>query len=67
MVMMVLLNDACTCAMPSAMFLRTFLRTRAAALLEGDLAMVFLRTDYFFSDWAALRGPLRVRALVLVR
>jgi hypothetical protein len=36
--------------MPSAMFLRTFLRTRAAALLAGDLAMVFLRTDYFFSD-----------------
>ncbi len=39
MVMIVLLNDAWTCAMPSAMFLRTFLRTRWAALLAGDLAM----------------------------
>jgi hypothetical protein len=47
--------------------LRTFLRTRAAALLEGDLAMGILQSNYFFSDWAALRGPLRVRALVLVR
>src|SRR6185295_10687250 len=39
MVMMVLLNDACTCAMPSATFLRTFLRTRCAAVF-GALAMV---------------------------
>src|SRR5262252_9624309 len=38
-VMMVLLNDACTCAMPSATFLRTFLRTRCAAVF-GALAMV---------------------------
>src|SRR5574343_2070911 len=35
MVMMVLLNDACTCAMPSAMFLRIFLLTRRAAVLTG--------------------------------
>jgi hypothetical protein len=28
MVMMVLLNEACTCAMPSETFFRTFLRTR---------------------------------------
>src|SRR5690606_41276096 len=41
MVMMVLLNDACTCAMPSATFLRTFLRTRWAALLAGDCAMLY--------------------------
>src|SRR5690606_21138294 len=40
-VMMVLLNDACTCAMPSATFLRTFLRTRWAALLAGDFAMLY--------------------------
>src|SRR5687767_6922200 len=39
-VMMVLLNDACTCAMPSATFLRTFLLTRRAAVLTGGLAMV---------------------------
>src|SRR6476620_7816718 len=38
-VMMVLLNDACTCAMPSATFLRTFLRTRWAAVF-GALAML---------------------------
>src|SRR5262245_47667429 len=37
--MMVLLNEACTCAMPSATFLRTFLRTRCAAVF-GALAMV---------------------------
>src|SRR5574343_170889 len=41
MVMMVLLNEAWTWAMPSAMFLRTFLRTRWAALLEGALAIMF--------------------------
>src|SRR5450432_4163744 len=37
-VMIVLLNDACTCATPSATFLRTFLRTRWAAVF-GALAM----------------------------
>src|SRR5690606_3522003 len=31
-VMMVLLNDACTCAMPSDTFFLTFLRTRCAPL-----------------------------------
>src|SRR3954469_1204040 len=40
-VMIVLLNEACTWAMPSATFLRTFLRTRCAALLAGALAMLF--------------------------
>jgi hypothetical protein len=39
MVMMVLLNDACTWAMPSAMFLRTFLRMRCAALELGAFAI----------------------------
>src|SRR5512147_1932150 len=39
MVMIVLLNDACTCAMPSATFLRIFLLTRRAAVLTGALAM----------------------------
>src|SRR3982750_1865565 len=38
-VMIVLLKDACTCATPSDTFLRTFLRTRCAALLTGALAM----------------------------
>src|SRR5215471_17966127 len=32
MVIMVLLNDALTCAMPDAMFLRSRLRTRVASL-----------------------------------
>src|SRR5512139_33808 len=32
MVTMVLLNDACTCAMPSATFFLTFLRARAEAV-----------------------------------
>src|ERR1044072_7498442 len=66
MVMMVLLNDACTCAMPSATFLRTFLRTRCAAVF-GALAMVTFsqsggrRADHFFTIAPDLRGPLRVR------
>src|SRR6187200_2331135 len=50
-VMMVLLNDACTCAMPSATFLRTFLRTRWAAVLTGALAMVTLTQSF------TLAGP----------
>ncbi len=65
MVMMVLLNDACTCATPSAMFLRTFLRARAPEF--AVLAMQFSLMNYFLSAWAARRGPLRVRALVCVR
>src|SRR6185436_6925458 len=39
-VMIVLLNEACTWAMPSAMFLRIFLLTRRAAVLAGALAML---------------------------
>src|ERR1700756_704290 len=51
MVMMVLLKDAWMCAMPSATFFLTFLRTRAAAALFGAFAiMVSLNPDYFFSD-----------------
>src|SRR5258706_6499182 len=72
-VMMVLLNDACTCAMPSATFLRTFLRTRWAAVF-GALAMLTFSqsvagscADYFFTIAPDLRGPLRVRAFVRVR
>src|SRR5438270_11315817 len=62
-VMMVLLKDAWTCATPSDTFLRTFLRTRCAALETGALAMsIYSFPVYFFSAWAALRGPLRVRA-----
>src|SRR5215212_11885624 len=47
-VMMVLLKDACTWQTPSDTFLRTFLRTRCAALLAGALAMSYLFPIYFF-------------------
>src|SRR5689334_17118211 len=66
-VMIVLLKEACTCATPSDTFLRTFLRTRCAAVLAGAFAMSYLFPNYFLRAWAALRGPLRVRALVRVR
>jgi hypothetical protein len=46
-VMMVLLNEAWTCATPSATFLRTFLRTRWAALLAGAFAMVVFQSLLF--------------------
>src|SRR5882672_827607 len=71
-VTMVLLNEAWTWAMPSATFFLTFLRTRAAAVgAAGGLAMwrdpqpAFGAVAVIFT--AALRGPLRVRALVRVR
>ena len=61
------------CAMPSATFFLTFLRTRCAAVLAGALC----HDDFLFPSitcWLtssarlrALRGPLRVRALVRVR
>src|SRR4051812_36505517 len=66
-VMMVLLKDACTWAMPSATAFFAFLRARVAA---GALAICgFLeRFGYAALDRrTALRGPLRVRALVRVR
>src|SRR6478609_6324890 len=66
-VMIVLLKDACTWQTPSDTFLRTFLRTRCAALLAGALAMSYLSRRFISSAPAALRGPLRVRALVRVR
>src|SRR3569623_2009182 len=70
--MMVLLKEAVICATPSATFFLTFLRTRAAAALFGAFAMMIslnpaTNLNYFFSDCAALRGHLRVRALVRVR
>src|SRR3569832_2828742 len=40
-VMIVLLKDACTWQTPAETFLRTFLRTRCAALETGGLAIVF--------------------------
>src|SRR5687767_14193984 len=46
-VMIVLLKDACTWQTPSDTFLRTFLRTRCAAVLAGAFAMTYLFPDYF--------------------
>src|SRR3954469_15964971 len=66
-VMIVLLKDACTWQTPSLTFLRTFLRTRCAALETGALAMCLYSFSYFFSAAAARFGPLRVRAFVRVR
>src|SRR5690606_38400035 len=59
MVTMVLLKDACTWAMPSVTTRLTFFLVLVAA---AGLAMVWI--PYFLM---ALRGPLRVRALVRVR
>ena len=59
MVIMVLLNEAFTCATPDVMFLRSRFLTRA-----GSLAMP---CPYFFLPAIGLAGPLRVRALVCVR
>src|SRR5882672_7960710 len=81
MVIMVLLNDALTCATPEAMFLRSRLRTRppagvaslpidgpfAAAHSCGPMKIRFERYAVFFLPAMALAGPLRVRALVWVR
>src|SRR5512140_203714 len=63
-VMIVLLNDACTWQMPSDTTFLTFLRARCCAATccgEGLFAMDYVP---FFSDTPALRGPLRVRAFV---
>jgi hypothetical protein len=65
-VTIVLLKEACTCAMPSAIFFLTFLRTRVAFACCG-FAMLVSLSYYFFKAMPALRGPLRVRAFVLVR
>jgi hypothetical protein len=53
MVMMVLLNEAWTCAMPSATFFLTFLRARWAALF-GPLPFV---SSYAFGFSSAPRRP----------
>ena len=57
--------------MPSATFLRTFLRTRWAAELLGAFAMLTFslqcRTAITSYPRSPLRGPLRVRAFVRVR
>ena len=56
-------------AMPSATFLRTFLRTRVLALAMSFCVLHV--ADYVAPArtifTAALRGPLRVRAFVRVR
>src|SRR5213593_4716426 len=76
MVIMVLLNDAFTCATPEAMFLRSRRRTRVASLpIHDPFAARFepgrynsaYALPYFFLPAMALAGPLRVRALVCVR
>ncbi len=60
MVIMVLLNEAFTCATPEVMFLRSRFLTRAGSLaIRG--------ASYFFLPAIGLAGPLRVRALVWVR
>src|SRR5215471_17713197 len=73
-VMIVLLKDAWMCAMPSDTLFLTFLRVRAAvaAFCEGCCAIdasyqVFDRDGLLSAICFALRGPLRVRALVRVR
>src|SRR4029077_4656467 len=73
-VTMVLLNDACTWAMPSATFFLTFLRARACAVCASSWRVgAFLVAIYAtfptgtFSLTAALRGPFRVRAFVRLR
>src|SRR5438034_3141235 len=72
-VMIVLLNDAWMCAMPSATFFLTFLRARAPVLGACDwVAMLcgprrYLVVGARVEAERALRGPLRVRALVRVR
>src|SRR5271168_1423153 len=78
MVIIVLLNDALTCATPEAIFLRSRLRTRVASLpILNPFAdrssvlrtrhTVLFQARYFFLPAMALAGPLRVRALVCVR
>ena len=76
MVIMVLLNEAFTCATPEAMFLRSRLRTRVASLpildplaareQQANRSGTRTRT-YFFLPAIGFAGPLRVRAVVWVR
>src|SRR4030095_11509983 len=71
---MVLLKDAWMCAMPSDTFFLTFLRARAEAVCCSSWRVGAFRLAIYaafpactLSLIAALRGPLRVRALVRVR
>src|SRR5215510_12250069 len=75
-VMIVLLNDAWMCAIPSATFFLTFLRARGPAfgVCGACVAMLFDPCRYLVVAAGArvvvaraLRGPLRVRAFVRVR
>src|SRR5437899_3987351 len=74
MVTMVLLNEAWMWAMPSATFFFTFLRARAEAVCCNSWRVGAFRLAIYatfpagtLSLIAALRGPLRVLALVRVR
>src|ERR1700687_345180 len=78
MVIMVLLNDAATCATPDAMFFFSRRRTRVASLPILNPFAVHSRqartipnrhcgVGVFFLPAMVLAGPLRVRALVWVR
>ena len=70
-VIIVLLNEAFTWAVPDVMFLRSRLRSRGAA--AAVLAMYSFppvgssRGRYFFLPAIGRAGPLRVRAFVWVR
>src|SRR5512141_350471 len=66
-VMMVLLNEACTWAMPSVTFFLTFFRVRVAAVFAVVAISRLVLRSYFFAPAIAFRGPLRVRAFVRVR
>ena len=68
MVTMVLLNVDWICAAPRSMFLRS-LRRRVVAPLRAVVlaAALLIPPAYFFLLAIVLRGPLRVRALVLDR
>src|SRR6185436_4144334 len=57
-VTIVLLNDACTCAMPSATFLRTFLRTRVLAFAILWFASLVVR-GWFVTRLRRARSSLR--------
>src|SRR5215212_1707298 len=65
-VTIVLLKDVLMCAWPNGMFFRTRRRPprgrRAPPLAWG----IYLLTFFFWATWPR-RGPLRLRALVLVR
>src|SRR4029077_19922407 len=71
-VMIVLLNDAWMCAMPSDTFFLTFLRVRVVVVFcEGccaivDSRYVFAAEGLLSATWRPFFGPLRVRALVRV-